>query len=446
VRGSEQQRWHALIEKEMNNLREALAWTTDGRTGVQDANLGLQIAGALWYFWFRHGLLSEGRRWLTLALAVASDRGLIYARALLGAGALAWQQGDYEIAAAQLDASLAIWRTLSDRSGLAETIHLLGHIHFDQRDYASARRLFTESHHLFIEIGEHTGIVPLLGDLGMVAYHTADYDAAQELFMQSLELARQHQFLDRVAEALIRLGDLARLKDDLGRATMLYKEGLDRWRDLHSTLGVASALHKLGQTYRLQGETANAQVLFLESLAHQRELDNKQGIAECLAGIGGIAADKDTAVRLLAASATLLESIGAPLAPVDQKVFEADTFALRTQLTEMEWAAAWEKGCLISLEESVALAHASQPADLSLAISPPSAPSKQLFPLSPREQEVAALVAHGLSNREIATALTITGKTAANHIEHIMNKLDLRSRTQIAVWAIEHGIAPSSSE
>jgi DNA-binding NarL/FixJ family response regulator len=61
--------------------------------------------------------------------------------------------------------------------------------------------------------------------------------------------------------------------------------------------------------------------------------------------------------------------------------------------------------------------------------------------LSPREQEVAALIARGLSNREIAAALTISEKTAANHVEHIMTKLDLRSRAQVAVWAVRQGPA-----
>ena len=61
-------------------------------------------------------------------------------------------------------------------------------------------------------------------------------------------------------------------------------------------------------------------------------------------------------------------------------------------------------------------------------------------PLSPREQEVARLIAQGMSNRELANALVITEKTAANHIDHIMTKLDLRSRTQIAIWAVRHGV------
>jgi DNA-binding NarL/FixJ family response regulator len=59
--------------------------------------------------------------------------------------------------------------------------------------------------------------------------------------------------------------------------------------------------------------------------------------------------------------------------------------------------------------------------------------------LSPREVEVVALVARGLSNREIAAVLTISEKTAVNHVEHIMTKLDFHSRAQVAVWAVRGG-------
>jgi DNA-binding NarL/FixJ family response regulator len=57
--------------------------------------------------------------------------------------------------------------------------------------------------------------------------------------------------------------------------------------------------------------------------------------------------------------------------------------------------------------------------------------------LTRREQEVAGLVARGLTNRQIATELVFTEATAAKHIEHILDKLGLTSRTQIAAWAAE---------
>ncbi len=60
--------------------------------------------------------------------------------------------------------------------------------------------------------------------------------------------------------------------------------------------------------------------------------------------------------------------------------------------------------------------------------------------LTPRQRDVAELIAGGLSNAEIAQRLVITQGTVANHIEHILRKLDFRSRTQIGVWAAERGL------
>ena len=54
---------------------------------------------------------------------------------------------------------------------------------------------------------------------------------------------------------------------------------------------------------------------------------------------------------------------------------------------------------------------------------------------------MAALVGQGLTNRAIATRLVIAEHTAENHIVHILNKLDVRSRVQIATWAVARGLA-----
>jgi DNA-binding NarL/FixJ family response regulator len=61
-------------------------------------------------------------------------------------------------------------------------------------------------------------------------------------------------------------------------------------------------------------------------------------------------------------------------------------------------------------------------------------------PLTRREQQVAALVARGLTNREIGEALVIAEGTVGAHIDHILHKLGFRSRTQIAVWSSEHDL------
>ena len=64
----------------------------------------------------------------------------------------------------------------------------------------------------------------------------------------------------------------------------------------------------------------------------------------------------------------------------------------------------------------------------------------ELAKLTRRQQEVAACIAEGLSNDQIAGRLVLAPGTAANHVEHILRRLDLRSRTEVAVWAVERGL------
>lgn len=65
--------------------------------------------------------------------------------------------------------------------------------------------------------------------------------------------------------------------------------------------------------------------------------------------------------------------------------------------------------------------------------------------LTPRERQILALVACGSSNQEIASELVISERTARTHVSNILRKLDLRSRTQAALWARKHGLAPPDS-
>jgi DNA-binding NarL/FixJ family response regulator len=64
-------------------------------------------------------------------------------------------------------------------------------------------------------------------------------------------------------------------------------------------------------------------------------------------------------------------------------------------------------------------------------------PAEEPEPLTDREREVLALVAHGRSNKEIAADLGITERTARTHVSNILGKLGLASRTQAALWAVD---------
>jgi non-specific serine/threonine protein kinase len=106
------------------------------------------------------------------------------------------------------------------------------------------------------------------------------------------------------------------------------------------------------------------------------------------------------------------------------------------------FAAEYEAGQRMSFDDAVAYAvgapsapayfvEATATSDERLGSPVPNPPL-----LTPREWQVATLVAQGLSNRQIATKLVISQRTAEGHVEHVLTKLGFTSRTQIATWVI----------
>jgi DNA-binding NarL/FixJ family response regulator len=89
------------------------------------------------------------------------------------------------------------------------------------------------------------------------------------------------------------------------------------------------------------------------------------------------------------------------------------------------------------VEQAVALALSPLPAVVGAASAATPTPSDRL---TAREREVAALVARGLTNRQIADALIVSQRTAESHVANSLGKLGLGSRAQLAAWAIAQGL------
>jgi DNA-binding NarL/FixJ family response regulator len=72
--------------------------------------------------------------------------------------------------------------------------------------------------------------------------------------------------------------------------------------------------------------------------------------------------------------------------------------------------------------------------------------AEEIARITRRERDVATLIAEGLSNAELADRLAVAEGTVANHVANILRKLSLRTRTQIAVWAVERGLYRTANE
>jgi non-specific serine/threonine protein kinase len=163
-------------------------------------------------------------------------------------------------------------------------------------------------------------------------------------------------------------------------------------------------------------------------------------VAECFEGLAGIAAAQGQAAQaaqLFGAADALREVIGTPLSPVGRAECEPGLAAARAALGERTFAAAWAEGRAMPLEDTVAEAMAVGAAPAKTPGSAPASPEDHGFrgkpaSLSQREREVAALIAQGLTNRQIAAQLAMSRRTADTHVSHILGKLGLASRAQIA--------------
>jgi tetratricopeptide (TPR) repeat protein len=362
------------LDTEHDNLRAACEWSLGkgvAATTNERAERGLRLAAALGTFWWWRGYLNEGRQWVEAALGrvgtategLPNEVVIALGKTLTSGGRLAMSQGDTDQARSRLEQSVEFQRRLGDREGLADSLHMLGHVTFDRFDFVGARAIFNESLALFRELRSATNITWLIGDLGLVAYQLGDYPEAHLRFEEALEGFQSMHLVEGGGELQIRLGDLARSEGDLDRAEAFYRESLSQFRSFGYPLGTASALHKLGQVARARGQFAEAASLLAEGLQMQREAGNKQGIAECLVAIAGLASGGgrlERAARLFGAADALLGRIKVPLAPADQAVFDRD-LSVCMSTGEAAWQKAWQDGRGMTMDEAVTYALSGEP-------------------------------------------------------------------------------------
>jgi non-specific serine/threonine protein kinase len=135
---------------------------------------------------------------------------------------------------------------------------------------------------------------------------------------------------------------------------------------------------------------------------------------------------------LLGASEKLSRTVGSPIVvtPGLGDFQEACERATRHALSKETFAAAHRDGAGLSFGDAIAYA-------LGKKLPARPSPASPTVHLTKREREVVDLVAEGLTNREIATRLVISPRTAQGHVEHILTKLGFTSRAQIAAWIVE---------
>jgi non-specific serine/threonine protein kinase len=379
-------RWLRRIAEEQGNIRLALDWSL-----TEQPDDALRLAAAMGPYWNMRCHIEEGLGWLDRALEVRTSTLEARHFALLARARIRTRHGDY--AGARSDSEEAAKLSLELGLGPLATSSaytILGVVSGVAGDWPSANRYHSEALELAEQSGDRTRVASCLNNLALLASAQGDQEGARKRLEQALEEAKG-------------MGDrflTAQISDSL--ALVAFRMGAYAVARRHYTEGIAISL----------------------------EFEDTFTTANCLEGFALLfLAEGDPAltVRLMAAAKGLRAVVGSEPTPDWGVEVEEGLRAARVKLARTAADAAWKQGAALSMEEAVRLATgaAARPAHDGSS------------PLTARERQVASLVAEGLTNVEIAARLKMADRTADAHVEHIRNKLGLRSRSQIAVWAHE---------
>lgn len=386
------------LRAEQGNLRAALEFCASepGQGGH-----GLAFASALWQFWTANGAFAEGRTWLARLLEIAPEEvNKDHAWALCMAGWFASLQNDLAAAGSLLEQSRAEAAQLGDRSLLGYGAMFAGSVATAEGRDSEAMALFEQALADLRAANDAPGIAFSVRRLAMIESATGLHDRAAVHYDECLRLCEEHGEDWEKAYALWGLGLVAWRRADHGRATELLRE----------------------------------------SIRLNASFDDLRAVALGIEGLAWVAADgKQTehAACLLGAADTIWRIFEVPLSGFLQLAGDHDQCekAVRHALGEQAFEAAFQQGAQFTPQQATEYALDPESFGTTSPRKPRSASGPT--PLTRREQEIARLVAKGLTNREIAGQLVISDRTVEGHVEHILTKLGFRSRAQIAAWLVE---------
>lgn len=368
--GSEQLAWLERLDLEYGNLRAAL---TRSQILEGKAEIGLYLAGSLEPFWAIRGYLNEGRELLSIALSnpEALDRTAARARALRAAGLLAYLQSDYPVTESLIGESLSIYRELG-HTGQADFGHALitlGDMKSELGKYSEATSLMTEALGIMQELGDPRGITRALWQLGTCAIRPGEFKQAIRYLEEALPLARQTGDKSTIAIVLTGLSEVAIRQGQYERATALEEESLALRRQISETWGIAISLGNFAWIALNRGELEKAVSLLEESLALRHDIGDMGGIAWCMEKLAEITIakgqegnsphlqkDYQRALRLFGSAQALREPIRSMIDLVDKPKYESEVADLRAQLDEATFAAGWDDGQNMTVDQAVAYA------------------------------------------------------------------------------------------
>ena len=396
--GPAQVDWFARLRADHDNLGTALERLAHDPAGAVE---GLRMASALQHHWVMTGRFGEGRAWVQRLLAQLPEpdddepvaRSVARAAGLEVAGRLAVLQGQIDVGRPMLEEALAAATAAGDVTWRAHALHGLALASVFWGEPAAALPLLEEALALHREGKDPFGVPLALVQLATVHATLGSPDRAMACAEECIALSEAAS--ERWCAALAR-----------------WVQALVQWQLAHGT----------------RARTYARDVLRLKA-----PFGDRMGMAmsvEVVAWAESEAGRSPEAARLLGAVQAALDSIGASLFGHLHEDHDRCLARTREALGDDAFRRAFEEGAAMRFDEAVALA-------LGRRTPAPAAADAQgdEVRLTRRESEIAALVAEGLTNREIAERLVMAPRTAEGHVAHILGKLGFTSRAQLAAWS-----------
>jgi DNA-binding CsgD family transcriptional regulator len=291
----------------------------------------------------------------------------------------------------------------------------------------------------FREANDRRGIGDLEMQLGWAYMRMGAYDQVAGHLEAALALFREVGDATWQAFTLAGLGELAIRQNDYGRANQFLEESLAISEQHDNKWGMAICLGSLGWIALRQHDFQRVREYLGKSLSIRKEIGDQGGLAWCLEKLTEVKyheSDLKDAVKIFASAEAIRASLGSKIDPVDQPEYDRIVSELRAALGADEFAAAWTAGKTMPVTDVIELALSRNGAQGNI----PAVDKVKYEGLTAREREVAAWIAQGKSNREIAETMTVSTKTIETYVTRILNKLGFDSRVQIATWALEKGL------
>jgi len=490
--GPEQQAWLTRLGAEWDNLRAALSWSLASSRG----DIALRICAGIWRFWSIRGLASEGRIWTAQALTASrDDRSIDHVAALFGAGYLAEDQNDLQVASACFQRSVDLAEAIGDKPGAARALGGLGVIYHDRSDYPRALELHARAKALAQEAGDERGIAVALGNMGTVYYLQGIYDQCEACWSETVRilktlhdlqaeamitsnlgavamecgdldqaresltrtLALQQQLGDRrsAAYTLTNLGEVRFRSNDFVIAGELYTEAIALFHEFGELRCEALAVTSMARMALAKGECSDAARMLMESTQTLTSVDDATSGAENIELLANVAVRCrafEEAAELFGAAESIRQTIGAPARTSLQAENDEGRAAARRSLGEDAFTAMHRVGKNLDFRAAsdrlaIIATHLVTVARDHTPINPSRATGIEAVDetnhphhLTEREREVLRLLAEGETTRQIASSLCISPRTASTHVTNILSKLGVTSRTAAVAYALRIGL------